>query len=295
MRLFDVVLVLVLLGCSAVPEEELPAEHAAGGDGTSSGVGGGSGAGGTFGGSMSDAGRAGLTSSAGSSVGGRTATAGTGGNTAFDGAMSGPTTHPWDWAGIVGTGQSLSVGAEAYNIVLDTQPFKNLKLALNGANVTLPPYDTNDAALSVVPLVEPIRGKVFGFPEPYPTNIYGETPHTAMADQISSLFLKDTGEDYITVHSVVGESGMAIDVIGKNATPDAGRGHAYAASLFEVTALKRLAAAAGKTYGVGGIILTHGETDWGTPTTRARCISYTPTTTLTFVRSPDRPRKFRSS
>ena len=265
MRLFDVVLVLVLLGCSAAPEEELPAEHAAGGGGTSSGVGGGSGAGGTFGGSMSDAGRAGFTSSAGSSAGGRTATAGTAGNTAFDGAMSGPTTHPWDWAGIVGTGQSLSVGAEAYNIVLDTQPFKNLKLALNGANVTLPPYDANDAALSVVPLVEPIRGKVFGFPEPYPTNIYGETPHTAMADQISSLFLKDTGEDYITVHSAVGESGMAIDVIGKNATPDAGRGHAYAASLFEVTALKRLAAAAGKTYGVGGIILTHGETDWGNP------------------------------
>ena len=42
----------------------------------------------------------------------------TAGNTSFDGAMSGPATHPWDWAGIIGTGQSLSVGAEAYNIVL---------------------------------------------------------------------------------------------------------------------------------------------------------------------------------
>src|SRR4051812_30379798 len=132
MRLFDLVLVLVLLGCSAAPQEELPAEHAAGGGGTSSGVGGGSGAGGTLGGSMSDSGLAGLTSSAGSSDGGRTATAGAAGNTLFDSAMRGPTTHPWDWAGIVGTGQSLSVGAEAYNIVLNAQPFKNLKLALNG-------------------------------------------------------------------------------------------------------------------------------------------------------------------
>src|SRR4051812_37946087 len=107
MRLLDLVLVLVLLGCSAAPEE-LPAEYAAEGGGTSSELGGGSGAGGMLGSSMSDAGRTGLTSSAGSSDGGRTMTAGAAGNTLFDGAISGPTTHPWDWAGIVGTGQSLS-------------------------------------------------------------------------------------------------------------------------------------------------------------------------------------------
>jgi hypothetical protein len=38
-------------------------------------------------------------------------------------------------------------------------------------------------------------------------------------------------------------------------------GHAYAAALFEVSAIKRLAALSGKTYGVGAIVLTHGETD----------------------------------
>jgi hypothetical protein len=50
-------------------------------------------------------------------------------------------------------------------------------------------------------------------------------------------------------------------VINKTAEVSANRGHAYAASLFEVAALRRLAAAAGKTYGVGAIVLTHGETD----------------------------------
>jgi hypothetical protein len=40
-------------------------------------------------------------------------------------------------------------------------------------------------------------------------------------------------------------------------------GHAYAATLFEVSALHRLASAVGKTYGVGAIVLTHGETDAG--------------------------------
>jgi hypothetical protein len=38
---------------------------------------------------------------------------------------------------------------------------------------------------------------------------------------------------------------------------------AYAASLFEVAAIARLAAAAGKTYGVGAITIIHGESDAG--------------------------------
>ena len=65
------------------------------------------------------------------------------------------------------------------------------------------------------------------------------------------------------MHTVVGESGQGIHVIDKTATPTSNMGHAYAATLFEVAALKRLAAAAGKTYGVGAIVLTHGESDAG--------------------------------
>jgi len=167
----------------------------------------------------------------------------------------------WDWNGVVGTGQSLSVGAQASTTTLATQPFKNLKLSLGMAKVSQPPYDANDPALSVMPLTEPIRAEATSYPGAYPLNIYGETPHTAMADQISALYRKDWGGDYITVHTVVGESGQGIHVIDKTAVASSNLGHAYAATLFEVSALKRLATAAGKTYGVGGIILTHGETD----------------------------------
>jgi hypothetical protein len=142
--------------------------------------------------------------------------------------------------------------------------FHNLKLSLGTANLTIPPYDASDPSLSVVPLVETIRPEATAYPSAYPANIYGETPHTAMADQISSLYqASGGGGDYVTVHTVVGESGQGIHVIDKTATPSATLGHAYAATLFEVAALKRLAAAAGKTYGVGGIILTHGEADAG--------------------------------
>lgn len=169
----------------------------------------------------------------------------------------------WDWNGIVGTGQSLSVGAQASNATLTMQPFSNLKLSLRTASVAVPPYNPNDPALSVVPLVEPIRALATSYPSAYPLNIYGETPHTAMADQISALYQKDTAGNYITVHTVVGESGQGLNIINKTATATPNLGHAYAATLFEVSALKRLAMAAGKTYGVGGIILTHGETDGG--------------------------------
>lgn len=166
----------------------------------------------------------------------------------------------WDWNGVIGTGQSLAVGAEARALALTTQPFKNLKLAI-GSNEVLPPYDPGDPALSVVPLVEPIRPLVTRYPGAYPFNIYGETPHTAMADEVSAIYQRDTGGDFVTVHTVVGESGQGINVINKVATVTSNLGHAYAATLFEVSALKRLASASGKTYGVGAIILTHGETD----------------------------------
>jgi hypothetical protein len=180
--------------------------------------------------------------------------------TPSDAAVPGMPLHPWDWSGVVGTGQSLSVGTKG-QVTLTTQPFHNLKLSLGTANVTSPPYNANDPALSLVPLVEPIRPVVTAYPGAYPLNIYGETPHTSMADQVSALFQRDTGGDYVTVHTVVGESGQPMSVIDKTAMVIANKGHAYPATLFEVAALKRLAAAAGKTYGVGAIVLTHGEAD----------------------------------
>src|SRR3954468_9413177 len=46
---------------------------------------------------------------------------------------------PWDITGIIGSGQSLSVGAQAANVLGTTQPYSNLKLSLGAA--TVPPFD----------------------------------------------------------------------------------------------------------------------------------------------------------
>lgn len=175
-------------------------------------------------------------------------------------------TGRWDWVGVIGTGQSLSVGAHGTPEQAVTQPYHNLKLALGMA--TVPPFDPMSSALSMVPLVEPIRPDTGTYPSAYPKNIYGETPHTAMADQITALFQQGSpGGDYVTVHTVVGENGQAMSVIDKTATEvDVGAtstGRAYAATLFEASAISRLATAAGKTYGIGAIVITHGESDAG--------------------------------
>jgi len=172
----------------------------------------------------------------------------------------------WDWTGIIGTGQSLSVGALG-GIVGTTPPsYSNLKLDFGGATIA-PPFDPTIASLSVVPLVEPFRPGATSYPSAYPVNIYGETPHSAMATQITALVMKAAAmHDYVTVHSVVGESGQPLTVIKKNPTnlpADGTSGRAYDASMFEATAINRLAGAAGKTYGVGAIVLTHGEADAG--------------------------------
>ncbi|KNY25429.1 carbohydrate-binding protein [Pseudobacteroides cellulosolvens] len=172
--------------------------------------------------------------------------------------------RPWDWAGIVGTGQSLSVGASANPVKTTAQPYNNLKLSLGSLKV--PPYDPNNSQLKMVPLVEPIRNFASGYPAPYPGNIYGETPHTAMGNQITSMVKSTGGTDYITAHTVVGESGQGYAQIKKGATDTGSTGRAFAASMFEVQAINRLAKASGKTYGVGAITLVHGETDNGSAT-----------------------------
>jgi hypothetical protein len=169
--------------------------------------------------------------------------------------------------GIIGTGQSLSVGAMAPNFsAAATQPhFNNLKLALNGTVV--PPFNSNAAALALVPFVEPIRPLATTFPSAYPANLYGETFHAAMAAQITTLAKQAGAADYVTAQTVAGESGQGMSVINKTATPvnsgGTSTGRAYQATLFEARAVKRLANAAGKSYGIGAIVLTHGETDSG--------------------------------
>jgi lysophospholipase L1-like esterase len=171
----------------------------------------------------------------------------------------------WDWIGIVGTGQSLSVGAEGKLSPSTAPPSHNLKLSLGPS--TVPPFDPASPSLSLIPLAEPIRSPAHIYPSAYPANIYGETPHTAMGEEITALGAIDGGPDTVTVHTVVGESGQDMATIDKSAhdvtSGATSRGRAYAATLFETAAIARLARQAGKTYGVAAVVVTHGESDAG--------------------------------
>jgi hypothetical protein len=161
-----------------------------------------------------------------------------------------------DWVGIVGVGQSLSVGVNGNPVLSTTQPYSNRKLSLGTLETTWP-IDPMAAELSIVPLVEPLRTVTTKCcSQPYPTNIYGETYHTTMATQLSWLHLRDMGVDLVTVHTEAGQSATGIAGIKKN-----GSSNAYAASTFEVAAIKRLADEAGATYRVAAVVLTHGEAD----------------------------------
>jgi hypothetical protein len=168
--------------------------------------------------------------------------------------------RPWQWMGIVGTGQSLAVGQMGTPVATTTQPFQNMKLS-TGA---LPwPIDPNDSTLAMVPLIEPIGRPSTAYPSSWPTNIAGETPHASMANQITALAQAVDGADYIGVHGEVGENGQPITFLRKNAVQSGVNGHAYQATLIETQAITRLAGAMGKTYGVAAVIVTHGESDAG--------------------------------
>jgi hypothetical protein len=167
---------------------------------------------------------------------------------------------PWDWSGVIGTGQSLAVGEKGRPILSRSQPYHNLKLSTGH----LPwPIDPNDTNLTMVPLVEPIGRYSTNYPSSWPDNIAGETPHSAMANEITALVRAASGRDFVGVHEEVGENGQGMIYLKKNARHVGVNGRSYEAAMIETKAITRLAKAAGKTYGVGAIILTHGESDAG--------------------------------
>ena len=155
--------------------------------------------------------------------------------------------------GIIGTGQSLSVGATSIPVLSTTQRFGNVRLRDMGI---APLYDGAGDRLSLVPLVEPIRAEVAAAGGAYPTNILGETPHSGMANELSNYALNRAAVAFASAHSVVGESGQLLSVIRRGGT-----GRAYASSLYEVRSITALARGDGRRYFVGAVILTHGESD----------------------------------
>jgi len=54
-----------------------------------------------------------------------------------------------------------------------------------------------------------------------------------MANQITAMVKAAGGNDYISVHTVVGESGQGMSVIKKGATDTGNTGRAYAASILK--------------------------------------------------------------
>lgn len=181
-------------------------------------------------------------------------------------AADGSTAPTWDfdWTGIVGTGQSLSIGSGAAALVSTTPSFDNLKLGDDGPE----PLFQTTTNLKLIPLVEPIRPTTLGAPTytagVYPANIRGETPHTAMASQITVLARAAGMPTFQTIHSVVGSGGKALSFIAKGGT-----GNSYERTMYEIGAEKTLAMAATKRFGVGAILLTHGESDAVLPTYEA--------------------------
>jgi hypothetical protein len=177
----------------------------------------------------------------------------------------------WDVAGIIGTGQSLSVGKGAPDILFQPDPLGNLKLELGGELPWEPPGNHEDPKHFLAPLSEPIRDFGQLYPSAYPLNIFGQTLHGAMAHQISCLVQSEFGRSYASVHSVVGEDGQALVSLDNRADntlrpwehPASTRGRAYHASLFEIKTIARLIQGGGKSFGVSAVVLTHGETDFG--------------------------------
>jgi hypothetical protein len=161
---------------------------------------------------------------------------------------------------VIGTGQSLAVGEGGKPVLSTNQPYGNLKLSTGTLSWPIDPNDTN---LSMTPLVEPVGRLSSSYPSSWPNNIAGETAHTTMGDEITALVRAASGRGFISVQAEVGENGQCMIYLKKNAVQKGVNGRSYEAAMIETKAIKRLATAAGNTYGVGAIIVTHGECDAG--------------------------------
>lgn len=168
--------------------------------------------------------------------------------------------RPEPWVGILGTGQSLSVGAEGWPIISKEQKYGNLKLSSGELKW---PVDSKDPALKLVPLVEPVGHRAPAYPSSWPQNIDGETPHSAMGNQISALSLSKFKTNLISVHCAIGESGQGIKYLKKGAPHDGVNGRSFESALIATTAMTRMAKAEGRDFAIKGVIMTHGETDCG--------------------------------
>lgn len=162
----------------------------------------------------------------------------------------------YDWYGVIGTGQSLAVGARGLPPLSTAPSNDGLMLVDDGPDPKFP-LD-GSGRLRVAPLVEPPRSSLAGYlDDQYPNNIYGETPHSSLARQLALLGQRDLGRALTTAHTIVGWSGHRMTDIDKTGT-----GRAYPGSLMEARAFLRAAQQRGLRLGFAAVVLTHGESDW---------------------------------
>lgn len=155
------------------------------------------------------------------------------------------------WSGIIGIGQSLAVGYQG-DLDEETSPIPHAFKLVDLADEYDITKDESDA-LTLAPLTEPFRMRTHGTRDVYPDNVAGQTPHSAMAAQITML---SRTSPLMTIHSCCAEGGKEIAAIKKG-----GSTNCYAASIFEAKAINRLAHHQKHNMSYDALILTHGETD----------------------------------
>jgi hypothetical protein len=158
--------------------------------------------------------------------------------------------------GIVGTGQSLSVGARASNAIYPAIPVASaagrhwMLTGLRDGRGDV----TAASTWQLSSLADPMRGAPAA--TAWPNNVFCQSPHSAIA---AALTAKIPGIQ--TVHTVVGQSGQPMKGIQKG-----GDRPSYAGSISETARIAELLRARGVRFEVLAVVLTHGESDYGSKT-----------------------------
>jgi hypothetical protein len=159
---------------------------------------------------------------------------------------------PFALGHILGTGQSLSTGTASTNTPTTVQPFSNVMLF--DSSGTYPTSGAFETTLSLVPLVSPQRPIAGVGSQQYPSNINGESPDIAFANQLTTLALQNRVTSFGLATTCAGQGGAGMSSIQKGGTSNC-----YLAGVYEVTEIEHVFGSAG--FLNLAVLLTHGETD----------------------------------
>lgn len=166
-----------------------------------------------------------------------------------------PPPNPEILVGIIGTGQSLSVGAYGFPLVNPLTRYSNLKIDWDTSGT---PWVSKH---TFIPAGEPVRPAATGVP---PYNCYAghNSPLTAAQDQITACSLSRTGVGYLTVGEQAGTDGYTYELI-KEGSPNFEHSIDYIQDAFNIASAPSEEFPDGRLYVVGAVLHTHGESDFG--------------------------------